>query len=323
MNTVQALDLMHAKAQQLCPGWATDNDNLQVVTAAAAWLAREPRQGFDLNKGLLLIGNVGTGKTMLMRIVREAMREAYGSQFGIRSCQELVRTFADEGYDGIEDWMKGPHVCFDDLGAEHTGAHYAVKTNLMAEVIEARYERLTSGKKCWTHFTTNLGTDKLRGHVGERAYSRLRHMCNVLDLGASSAAIDRRASAVGVAPPEIPPSADNVYTVVHPKIAARLQEALAPAVAALKAEQAPKMSVVRAETGQGADLERFAQMCSGASVENLQSERKAILLNNTPGASAPFVAIIDAELSRIHNAAEVVVPLEAPSDQKTAKENAA
>ena len=176
MKTVDALDLLTRKAQELCPGWAMDKDNEQVITSAAAWLAREPRQGLDLNKGLLIIGNVGTGKSLLYRIIRAAMRDAYGAQFGIRSCQDLVRDFSEQGYQGIEDWMNGPHVCFDDLGAEQAGAHYAVKTNLMAEVIEARYERLSSRQKCWTHLSTNLGTDAIETRYGSRAYSRIRHM---------------------------------------------------------------------------------------------------------------------------------------------------
>lgn len=316
MRTHEALDLMLAKAQELCPGWAKDEHNEHVVTSAAAWLAREPRQGLDLNKGLLVIGNVGTGKSVLMRILRAAMRDAYGAQFGIRSCQELIRKFSEEGYDGIEDWMCGPHVCFDDLGAEQSGAHYAVKTNLMAEVIEARYERLTSGRKCWTHFTTNLGTDAIEKHIGSRAFSRLRHMCNLLDLGASSAAIDRRAMAAGVAAPIDQPSADNVYTVVHPSIAARLQEALAPTLAALKAETAGKMRVVESgSTSQSADLQKFRELCEVATEAQLMSEREALLLNNTPGAALPFVAIIDAELRRIHNVEPVTSPVKNPTER--------
>lgn len=188
----------------------------------AHWLAREPMEGVDLNKGILMVGNVGTGKTLLFRAVRDAMRASYGAQFGIRTCSEMVRSFADEGYEGIEDWILGPHVCFDDLGAEQMAQHFGNKTDLMAEVIEARYDRLSQGRKCWTHFSTNLGTDQIETRYGARAASRLRQMCNLLDLGAGSAAPDRRASASAIKNNPIPVNADNVYSVVHPTVISRL-----------------------------------------------------------------------------------------------------
>lgn len=291
MTTTEAIELIKSKAQELCPGWAMDDDNSQVVITAAAWLAREGRQGMDLNKGLLIVGNVGTGKTMLMRIVRAVMRDAYGTQFGIRSCQEMVRTFSEEGYDGISDWMNAPHVCFDDLGAEQSGAHYAVKTNLMAEVIETRYSNLTSGRKCWTHFTTNLGTDKLKDHLGQRAYSRLRHMCNLLDLGASSSAIDRRANAAGVEIPLVPRNADNVYSAIHPEVAARLKAMLGKSERLIKAD-APKppsreqdMQVLAEglRSLETAEIEEFK-----AKIENRYSDQPAIV--------NPYLKIVHDEL---------------------------
>lgn len=296
MNTATAIDLINRHAQRLCPSWALDDDNREVVTSVAAWLAREPRQNIDLNKGLLIIGNVGTGKTLLLRALREAMRDSYGAMFGIRSCAEMVRVFADEGYQGIEDWLNGPHVCFDDLGSEQAGAHYANKTNLMAEVIEARYERLSSGRKCWTHLSTNLGTDEIERRYGARAYSRLKHMCNLLDLGSSSASRDRREGAAGIAPPQDSPNADNVYSVVHPRIAERLRVALQPAVDALKAAKPAPLTV--AHTSQKSDLEQFRDLLPLLSEGELKHHRGQILLNNTPMASEPFVRLIDQEIAR-------------------------
>lgn len=294
MNTTEAIELLKAKAQELCPGWSMDADNEQVVVSAAAWLSREGRQNIDLNKGLMVVGNVGTGKTMLMRIIRDVMRDAYGTQFGIRSCQEMVRLFSEEGYEGIEDWMNAPHVCFDDLGAEHTGAHYAVKTNLMAEVIEARYERLSSGRKCWTHFTTNLGTDQLQAHIGSRAYSRVRHMCNLLDLGASSSAVDRRATAKGLEADKSHVNADNVYTAIHPDVISRLKAAFPKA---MKSAKDGTTNVPSAHT-QEAHLVQLAAICGDMSTEDLQTLRERVEGENPADIAAPYLKIIDHNLNR-------------------------
>ena len=320
MRTHEAIELIQAKARLTCPGWTIDDNNRQPVQKVAAWLARESRPDLDRNKGLLIIGNVGTGKSLLIRAVREAMRDVWGASFGMRGCADMSRDFNPKdsgGYQAIEPWINAPHVCFDDLGTEpRESIHMGLRTNLMAEVIEGRYDRLMRGQKAWTHFTTNLGLPEIEERYGPRAFSRLRHICNVVDLGTAADSVDRRASAAAIITPKEVDNPDNVYTVVHPSIAARLQEALAPTLAALKAETAGKMRVVESGSpSQSADLEKFRELCEVATEAQLMSEREALLLNNTPGAALPFVAIIDAELRRIHNAEPVTAPVKNPTER--------
>lgn len=291
MTTTEALNLIEACGKQLCTEFAIDEQNRQPVTTVAAWLAREGRQGMDLNKGLLLVGNVGSGKTLLMRSVRAAMQQAYGSQFGLRPCAEMVRAFSDGGYGDIEGWMTAPHVCFDDLGTESEAVHYGKRTNLMAEVIEARYDRLQSGRKCWTHLTTNLGTDQIRDRYGERAFSRLRHMTNLVDLGAGSVAKDRRQTATAPAFKPEPVNADNVYTAVHPDIASRILAMMPPRVKTLRIDREP----VERPT-QESDVARFVTKIKSASEQDLRAAKDYFIKSYPEAECGPYLRAIDAEL---------------------------
>jgi DNA replication protein DnaC len=300
MNATIALERIRSNAERMAGDFVIDKENEQAMEQLAAWLAREPHPEMDANKGLLLVGNVGTGKTLLMRALRAAMSEVWGVQFGIKPCSELVREYGDLGYEGVEKWIDGKHVCFDDLGTENREAiHYGKRTNLMAEVIESRYTRLTANSRCWTHFTTNLGAKDIKDLYGERVYSRILHICNVIKIGVSEAAVDRRKSAPAPKSPD-PVNADNIYSLIHPDVAAKMGEVVAPLVAKLKAERPVETKVAHSAE---AAREHFAEAVQHMTPDELEARRtdyKKDYPMNTNGHSEAmkYVGIIDAELKR-------------------------
>lgn len=304
MRTHEALDLIEAKARLMCPSWVVDEANRQPVQKVAAWLAREARPDLDRNKGLILIGNTGTGKTVLMRALREAMRDVWGVSFGIRSCADMSRDFNPKdtgGYQAVEPWINAPHVCFDDLGTEpRESVHMGLKSNLMAEVIEGRYDRLMRGQKAWTHFTTNLGIPEIEERYGARAFSRLRHICNVVDMGTAADSVDRRTMAPAIVVPKPQEDADNIYSVIHPSLAARMMEAVKEVKAGMVIEMNPPQ--LTEGTSQDVDLGAAKEAFATKTVDELKEMRRLMLLNNTPMAAEPFVRAVDEVInSRVAN----------------------
>jgi len=133
--------------------------------------------GIDLDKGILLSGPVGCGKTSLMKLIRHLI--PHKPRFEIIPCRNVVFAFNHVGYKIIEDYGSKKSFCFDDLGVEPVGRHYASDCNVMGEVLISRYE-LFKNNKIKTHLTTNLSASELEKRYGNRVRSRMRELFNLI-----------------------------------------------------------------------------------------------------------------------------------------------
>jgi DNA replication protein DnaC len=138
----------------------------------------------DLNKGILLSGPVGCGKTSLMYLMKYLT--PMERKFFVKPCRDISFEFIQEGYEIIHKYSKGKlyqfepkTICFDDLGTENNLKYYGNECNVMAEIILSRYDIFTT-KKIQTHITTNLSASEIETHYGNRVRSRLREMINLI-----------------------------------------------------------------------------------------------------------------------------------------------
>lgn len=140
----------------------------------------------DLNKGILLSGPIGTGKTTLMNLMK--LFEPAQGRFIMRSCRDVSFEFIKEGYETIHKYSRhsfqpythNPRTfCFDDLGTENTLKYFGNECNVMAEVLLSRYDLFIS-RGLITHFTTNLSAPEIEEIYGNRARSRMREMLNLI-----------------------------------------------------------------------------------------------------------------------------------------------
>lgn len=150
--------------------------------------------GLDLNKGILLSGPVGCGKTSIMHLIKPFVNAKY--DYKIKTTREISFEFAKHGFEALQPYTQKSNqqnrlvgYCFDDLGAEQQIKHFGNDCNVMAEILLSRYEHFVDNKSI-THITTNLSASEIENLYGNRLRSRMRNMFNLVAF--SEASLDKR-----------------------------------------------------------------------------------------------------------------------------------
>eukprot|EP00388_Colpodella_angusta_P007467 GDKJ01021108.1.p1 GENE.GDKJ01021108.1~~GDKJ01021108.1.p1 ORF type:complete len:221 (+),score=-1.09 GDKJ01021108.1:56-718(+) len=163
-------------------------DDYPVVYRLIAYFLKDEQSCFryslDLNKGIILSGPVGCGKTSLLNIMKYLTPVPH--KFSVKPCRDISFEFIKDGYEVIHRYANGklyisePKIfCFDDLGVENNLKYYGNECNVMAEVFLSRYD-IFIAKRIPTHITTNLSASEIEQHYGIRVRSRLREMMNLI-----------------------------------------------------------------------------------------------------------------------------------------------
>lgn len=148
------------------------------------------KHNIDLQKGIMLSGPIGCGKTSLMKLLRFFLFQ-YQS-YTVKSCREISFEFINKGFEVIHKYgsqvpngSKPKTICFDDLGTEQNLKYFGNECNIMAEILLSRYDRFIS-QGTLTHITTNLSAGEIETYYGNRVRSRMREMFNLISFSTYS-----------------------------------------------------------------------------------------------------------------------------------------
>jgi hypothetical protein len=152
-------------------------------------MAKEKTSEIDGNKGFLIQGGVGCGKTARIRLFSnlfcvqilnakplcKALAEDNSTEF-FRNMTRTDIFSLDEPPERYFDTI------IDDLGTEEREyLTFGNRRDVMDEILSARY-LIYEKRKIKTHFTTNLNDKMLYDRYGERIFSRICEMCHFIKM---------------------------------------------------------------------------------------------------------------------------------------------
>lgn len=164
-----------------------DEDNIHIVNELCKYFSEE-KCSLDPNKGILLVGGVGIGKSTMMQFFSRNQV----SMYRLISCREIESDFSSDGEKSVQNCSYNLKVspssnefchmemgyCFDDLGTEANGKHFGKEKNVMAEIILNRYDN--NIPFTFTHITTNLTAKEIQAEYGPRVADRMKQMFNIV-----------------------------------------------------------------------------------------------------------------------------------------------
>ena len=182
--------LLYFIERSCIPGFEVDDRNREVIKDLFFYF-NGLEGNLDLNKGIWLSGDIGTGKSSLMFIMSE-FKKKYFDGFKVHICSKVSNDYAisgdldkytynEKGYLGVP-----VNMCFDELGRETLPAnHYGQKLNVMQHILHIRYSLWqSSGVK--TYITTNDDAASIESKYGDFIRDRVREMFNIISLQGKS-----------------------------------------------------------------------------------------------------------------------------------------
>jgi len=168
--------------KSIVPEWKDVHPN--VTENIVRYIVQSDKFEGDLNKGLLLMGKTGTGKTVYLKSLALMMGYTNNFKFKIYTGFDMEHIYQLDSNNmkvfNLEQALKSKMFGIDDLGEEHTTIkRYGTEINVGIDTLTKRHRAFTDNGYL-TFATSNLNSTTLANKYGARIESRVHEMFNLI-----------------------------------------------------------------------------------------------------------------------------------------------
>ena len=144
---------------------------------------------WSLDKGILIIGEYGSGKTLILEFLKK-VKGTFNIAGRHTNAYEICREYETEqrqkDYAGYQDLVKSKCLFIDEVGDEPiVSKSYGNEENVIYRTLKMKFDLIEGQKeKDKVFITSNLSLPEFRERYGERLFDRVKGMMNILILGA-------------------------------------------------------------------------------------------------------------------------------------------
>lgn len=183
-----ALSVVERIGKGIDPAFTMNESVKKVYKQLIQFFHADPEFNGDIDKGLLLMGPTGTGKTLAMQIMAKYRtiddtkfiinNRLYRMSYDIIDVNRMVNMFMDNSFDGIQVFCNRYLICIDDIGTEIENVkHYGNVLDVVSHVLAERY-----AKRLMTFGTTNFPIKVLEQKYDDRVISRMYALFNFITM---------------------------------------------------------------------------------------------------------------------------------------------
>ncbi len=188
-----ATEMVKAIGKKTVRNFIIDEHNVALYRDLIGYFLNKESKRYNLNKGIVISGSVGTGKTAIFNIFKIFTNVIKENTFKKATTKEIISNYVKNGFEGIEPYgyncvgtdniNRNPmELLIDDFGYDIMNAkHFGNEVDVMGVLLEYRYDILINYNKR-IHATTNFTKKELSNMFGERLESRFKEMFNYFEL---------------------------------------------------------------------------------------------------------------------------------------------
>ena len=188
INDYKNLFLLAARA--VCPEFELRERDKPFISDIFDWCMMNDDGVYDPDKGLFIWGNIGTGKSTLLQIiriftniVRPVNKDGQPYNFRIYHASDVAFAYSNEdggGYQALIPFIKSQRIAFDELGNEERPArHYGKPLNVFEHIFLHKANMRFEG---FWHATSNMEPSQLGTFYGDRNFDRAKEMVNFVEM---------------------------------------------------------------------------------------------------------------------------------------------